>query len=152
MGCIFLRCGSKSKKLLMSLEGTKPCEFFGPRANKLLAGLEQILPHKNALLRAMPIKGIVRFGWQFLRLAPTARVCYLKRHASTITTVVVHSCLQLRLIKHEWGTSFFDVGASLKNCSCRLKEQSHAGSSAPERTNCLRAWIKSSPIGSSIVH
>ncbi|KAK7845552.1 lrr receptor-like serine/threonine-protein kinase efr [Quercus suber] len=27
----------------------------------------------------------------------------------------------------QWGTFFFDVGASLKNCSCRLKEQSRAG-------------------------
>ena len=59
--------------------------------------------------------------------------------------VVVHSCLQLRLIRHEWDTSFFDVGASLKNCSCRLKEQKHAGPSAPERTNYLRVWTKSFP-------
>ena len=52
--------------------------------------------------------------------------------------VVVHSCLQLRLIRHEWGISFFDMGASLKNCSCRLKEQSRASPSALEQTNCLR--------------
>ena len=48
------------------------------------------------------------------------------------TSVVVHSCLQLRLIRYEWGASFFNVGASLKNCLCRLKEQSHAGPLAPE--------------------
>ena len=35
--------------------------------------------------------------------------------------VVVHSCLQLRLIRHEWGASFFEVGASLKNYSHRLQ-------------------------------
>ena len=52
--------------------------------------------------------------------------------------VVVHSCLQLRLIRHEWGASFFDVGASFKNYSCRLKEQSRSGLLALERTNCLR--------------
>ena len=51
--------------------------------------------------------------------------------------VVVHSCLQLRLTRHEWDASFFDVGASLKNCSCRLKEQSRAGPLIPERANCL---------------
>ena len=44
--------------------------------------------HKKVLLRAVPIKGIVRFGWQFLRLAPTAWVCYPKGHASTTTTHV----------------------------------------------------------------
>ena len=38
---IFFRCGSKSQKLLMSLEGTKTCGSFGPRVDKLLAGLEQ---------------------------------------------------------------------------------------------------------------
>ena len=53
--------------------------------------------------------------------------------------VVVHSCLQLRLIRQEWDASIFDVGASLKNCSCRLKEQSHAGPLIPERANCLQA-------------
>ena len=57
--------------------------------------------------------------------------------------VVEPSCLQLRLIRHEWDASFFDVGASLKNCSCRLKEQSRAGPSIPERANCLQN--KSSP-------
>ena len=50
---------------------TKLCGSFNPKANKLLAGLEQILPHKKALLRAIPIKGIVCFRLQFLRLAPT---------------------------------------------------------------------------------
>ena len=108
------------------------------QTNCLRAG--KIFPHKKALLSAVPIKGIVRFGWQFLRFALTARICYPERHASTTTTrvVVVHSCLQLRLIRHEWGASFFDVGASLKNCSCRLKEQSHASPSALKQTNCLR--------------
>ena len=65
---------------------TQPCGSFGPKADKLLAGLEQILPHKKTLLRVVPIKGIVRFLWQFLRLTLTARVCYPKGHASTTTT------------------------------------------------------------------
>ena len=38
--CIFLWCGSKSQKLLMSLEGTNLCRSFDPRADKLLAGLK----------------------------------------------------------------------------------------------------------------
>ena len=62
-----------------------------------------------------------------------------------VWVVVVHSCLQLRLIRHEWGASFFDVRASLKNCSCRLKEQSRAGPSTLEQTNYLRAWNKILP-------
>ena len=41
VGHIFLRCGSKSQKLLMSLEGTKTCGSFDPKADKLLAGWEQ---------------------------------------------------------------------------------------------------------------
>ena len=59
--------------------------------------------------------------------------------------IVVHSYLQLRLIRHEWGVSFFNVGASLKNYSRRLKEQSRASPSALEWTNCLRAWNKILP-------
>ena len=118
---IFLRCGSKSQKLLMSLEGTKPCGSFNSREDKLLTGLEQkssplkrkILPHKKTFLRAMSIKCIVCFGWQFLRVAPTAQLCYPERHASTTTThvVVVHSCVQLRFIRHEWGRIFFRCGS-----------------------------------------
>ena len=41
VGRIFLQCGNKSQKLLMSLEGTKQCE--SPRADKLLVGW--IFPH-----------------------------------------------------------------------------------------------------------
>ena len=59
--------------------------------------------------------------------------------------VVVRSYLQLRLIRHEWGVSFFNVGASLKNYSRRLKEQSCASPLTLEWTNCLRAWNKILP-------
>ena len=45
---IFLRCGSKSQKLLMSLEVTKLCGSFGPKVDKLLAGWKKILPQKGA--------------------------------------------------------------------------------------------------------
>ena len=57
VGHIFLWCGSKSQKLLMSLEGTKPCRSFDSKADKLQVG-NKILPYKKALLRIVPIKGI----------------------------------------------------------------------------------------------
>ena len=93
--------------------------------------------NKKALLRAVPIKAIVRFGWQFLRLAPIAQVCYPIGHfvgedPPAVCVVVVHSCLQPRLIRYEWGTSFFDVGASLKNCSHRLKKTKPCRSFEPK--------------------
>ena len=110
----------------------------GPSTPKQ-TGLVQILPHKKAFLRAMPIKDIVCFGWQFLRLAPTARVCYPEGHTSTTTTcvVVVYSCLQLRLIRHEFGASFFDVRASLKNYSRRLKRTKLYKSFSPKANKLL---------------
>ena len=37
------------------------------------------------------------------------------------------------------------MGASLKNYSCCLKEQSRAGPSVSKRTNCLQAWNKILP-------
>ena len=93
--------------------------------------------NKKALLRVVPIKGIVRFGWQFLRLAPIAQVCYPIGHfvgedPPAVCVVVVHSSLQPRLIRHEWGASFFDVGASLKNCSCCLKRTKSCESFDPK--------------------
>ena len=58
-------------------------------------------------------------------------------YASSVPTmhtisVVVHSCLQLRLIRHEWGASFFDVGVSLKNCSRCLQRTKSCGSFSPK--------------------
>ena len=38
----------------------------------------------------------------------------------------------LRLIRHEWDASFFDVGASLKNCSRRLQRIKPCGSFGPQ--------------------
>ena len=60
--------GASLKNYPCRLKRTKSCGSFGPRANKLLAGLKQILPHKKALLRAMPIKGIVCLGGNVLDL------------------------------------------------------------------------------------
>ena len=140
VGHIFLRCGSKSQKLLMSLEGTKSCEFFGPRANKLLAGWKNLLPQKGAFEGSAHQRycslwvAVFETCSNHMVLLPRRAHLY---HYNTCV-VVVHSCLQLRLIRHEWGISFFDMGASLKNCSCYLKEQSRAGPLALEQTNCLR--------------
>ena len=115
--------GSKFQKLLTSLTKNKVVRVLQPQSEQTDCGW--IFPHKKALLRAMPIKGIVHFGWQFSRLAPTVRFCCPK---GTPCVVVVHSCLQPRLIKHEWGASFFDVGANLKNYSCHLQRTKLCGS------------------------
>ena len=140
VGRIFLRCGSKSQKLLMLLEGTKLCESFGPRADKLLAGWKNLPPQKGAF-ECSAHQGYCPL-WVAVFEICSNRTDLLPWKARLYhynsCVVVVHSCLQLRLIRHEWGASFFDVGASLKNCSCRLKEQSCAGPSALEQTNCLR--------------
>ena len=50
---------------------------------------------------------------------------------------VVHSYLQSRLIKHEWDASFFDVGASLKNCSRRLQRTKPCRSFSPKADKLL---------------
>ena len=59
------------------------------------------------------IKGIIRFRWQFLRLALTARFCYTKGHASTTTTMIthtmVHPSLGQVLIKQGWKASLPDM-------------------------------------------
>ena len=53
------------------------------------------------------------------------------------TSVVVHSCLQLRLIRYEWGASFFNVGASFKHCSRRLQRIKLCGSFGPKADKLL---------------
>ena len=90
-GASFFNVGASLKNYSRRLQRTKLCRSFGPKVDKLLAGLEQILPHKKVLLRAVPIKDIVRFGWQFLRLAPITRVCYLEGHASTTSGTLLPS-------------------------------------------------------------
>ena len=60
-----------------------------PHSEQTACGLEKSPPTKKALLRAMFIKGIVRFGWQFLKLAPSTWFCYPEGHTSTITTPVL---------------------------------------------------------------
>ena len=112
---------------------------FGPKADKLFVGLEQILPHKKALLRTVPMQ---RYCSLWVVVFET---CSDRLYHHNTCVVVVHSYLQLRLIRHEWGVSFFNVGASLKNYSRRLKEQSRASPLALEWTNCLRAWNKILP-------
>ena len=81
---------SKAVRVLRSQSGQTACR------------LEQILPHKKALLRAMPSKGIVCFRWQFLRLAPTARLCYPKGHASTTTVCCSGTLLPSTKVYKAW--------------------------------------------------
>ena len=119
VGCIFLWCGSKSQKLLMSLEGAKPCGSFDPRAGKLLAGLNKSSPTKRHFRVQCPAKVLSALGGNFWGLLRPHDFVTPK---GTPLPLVVHSCLQLRFIRHEWDASLFNVRASLKNCSCRLKE------------------------------
>ena len=59
--------------------------------------------------------------------------------------VVVHSYLQSRLIKHEWDASFFDVGASLKNCSRRLQRTKPCKSFGPKADKLLAGFGTNPP-------
>ena len=137
----FFDVGASLKNYSRRLQRTNSCESFGLRANKLLVGLEQILPHKKALLRAVPIElrycllWMVVFETCFDRtgLLPW-KVCLYHYYTCV---VVVYSCLQLRLIRHEWGTSFFDVGTCLKNCSHRLQRTKPCGSFSPRADKLL---------------
>ena len=45
MGIIFFDRGASLKNCSRRLQRTKPCRSFGLKADKMLAGLEQILPH-----------------------------------------------------------------------------------------------------------
>ena len=132
----------------MLLERTKPCGSFSPRANKLLTGLDQNPPPQKGAF-----EGNAHQSYCLLQVA-IFETCFnctsllpqkARLHHYNTCVVVVHSYFQLRLIRHVWSASFFDVGASLKNCSCRLKEQSCADPSTPKQTNCLWAWIKILP-------
>ena len=64
----------------------------------------------------------IRLTWKLACMLKTYRTC----------VVVIHSYLQLRLIRHEWGASFFDVGVSLKNCSRCLQRTKSCGSFSPK--------------------
>ena len=50
---------------------------------------------------------------------------------------MVNFCLQLRFIRHEWDAFFFDVRASLKNCSHRLQRIKPCGSFDPKADKLL---------------
>ena len=54
-----------------------------------------------------------------------------------VWVVVVHSCLQLRLIRYEWGAFFFDVGVSLKNRSRCLQRTKLCRSFGPKADKLL---------------
>ena len=60
-GASFFDVGVSLKNCSCRLKRTKLCGSFGPKADKLLAGLEQILPYKKALWRQCPSESIVCF-------------------------------------------------------------------------------------------
>ena len=99
---------------------TKRC-FWGQCPSKVLFSLggnfwDLLRPHGFVTLKGTPLP--LQHMCCSSTLLSSAKAC----------VVVVHSCLQLRLIRHEWGASFFDVGASLKNCSRHLQRIKSCGS------------------------
>ena len=102
-----------------------------PKSDKQACGWSgtKSSPTKRRFLRAMPIKGIVRFWWQSLRhvrshgfVTPKGMPPYYRQHAlavfetcSRTRVVVVHSCLCQALIKHKWDASFADMGLHSKS-------------------------------------
>ena len=110
-----------------------------PERTNCLRAWIKILPHKKALLEgsahlrvlsALRPKDLHGFVTRGKVTPPHVQIACTGIFETCV--VVVHSCFQLRHIRHEWDASFFNMGASLKNCLCRLKEQSHASPSAPE--------------------
>ena len=123
----------------MLLEGTKPCGSFSSERTNCLRAWIKILPHKKARLEGSAHLRVL------FALGPKDPHGFVTRGKFTLPhvqiactavfetcVVVVHSCFQLKLIRHEWDASFFDVEASLKNYSCRLNEQSHVSPSTLE--------------------
>ena len=77
---------------------------------------------------------------QFLRLASTLKKdAPLMPYKHWLKARVYHyyTCSSGTLIRHEWGASFFDVGASLKNCSRRLQRTKLFGSFGPKANKLL---------------
>ena len=102
-------------------------------------------PQKGTFWRAVPIQKYCLLWGRMARMAllPMVRAHLLtyKAQGSNFLdllytcVIVVHSYLQLWLIGHEWGASFFDVGASLKNCSHRLQRIKPYGSFSSKADN-----------------
>ena len=97
--------------------------FCGGRSTRNLCSSGTLLPSAKAY-KAWVGRIFLRCGsksQKLLMLLVKNKIVWVLRPQSRQTVVVVHPCLQLRFIRHECCTSFFDVGASLKNCSCHLK-------------------------------
>ena len=110
--------------------------------------LEQILPHKKALLEgsahprvlsALGPKDPHDFVTRGKDTPPHVQIaCAIVFETCSTRVIVVYSCLQLRLIRHEWKQVS-------KTAHVACKEQSRAGPSTSKQTNYLQAWNKSSP-------
>ena len=132
MGRIFLWCGSKTQKLLTSLAKNKAMRVLQPQSKQIACRLgTNPPPQKDAFEGSAHQTVLFTLGWTGLTLASThtGSLSWRARLYRYNTCVgVIHSCLQLRLIRYKWGASFFDVGANLKNYSCRLQRTKPCGS------------------------
>ena len=89
----------------------------------------------NTLRWALPSKKCLFYGGGFVPSLQSVFLLWSQRTRTVLFFAIMccsGTCLQPRLIRHEWGTSFFDVGASLKNCSHRLKKTKPCRSFEPK--------------------
>ena len=137
---IFLRCGNKSQKRLTSLAKNKVVWVLQPQSGQNACGLGTNPPPQKGAFEGSAYQRYCSL-WVAIFETCSDRTGLLPRRARlyhyNTCVVVVHSCLQLRLIRHEWGTSFFDVGASLKNYSRRLQRTKPCGSFGPKADKML---------------
>ena len=104
-GVSFFDVGASLKNYSCRLKRTKSCRSFGLKVDKLLAGLEQILPHKKTLLRVVPIKGIVAFGVTNLCGGANLKNYHPKRTIPLMSTALKSAFL--------WGMICFKPASNL---------------------------------------
>ena len=146
-GASFFNMGASLKNYSCRLQRIKPCGSFDPKADKLLVSLDSFLPHKKMplegsahprVLFALGLKNPHSFVTRGKGTPPHVQTtCTVVFETCSTRVVVVHSYLQLRLIRHEWGAFFFNVGASLKNYSRRLQRTKLCGSFDPKADKLL---------------
>ena len=107
---------------------------LAPKWTNCLRAWNKSSPIKRCFWGQCPSKILSALGGSFWDLLQSHGFVTLK---GTPLPLVVHFCLQQRLIKHEWGASFFDVGASFKNCSHRLQRTKLCGSFTPKADKLL---------------
>ena len=137
--CLWGRILFQAHKQFVCSRAEGPARLLRPQSRQTVCGLGTNPPPQKDAFKDSAMQ---RYCSLWVVVFET---CSDRLYHHNTCVVVVHSYLQLRLIRHEWGVSFFNVGVSLKNYSRRLKEQSCASPLTLEWTNCLRAWNKILP-------